>query len=393
MVRTGLESIKGNLPDYLRGARVGLVCHAASVDNKLDHAIDIFKKLELSLTAIFGPQHGLFGQTQDNMIEWNGDENGVVHSSIPVYSLYGQNRRPTAEMLDNVDVIVIDLQDVGARPYTYIWTIKECMAAAVAYDKRVVVLDRPNPVGFLGIDGAVLKEGYFSFVGGAHIPLAHGMTMGEMARFVQRAYFSELDLQVVAMEGWDRSMDFYKTGLPWVLPSPNMPSERTAIVYPGMVLFETVNVSEGRGTTTPFEMFGAPWIDVELFEKSMKKHGLDGYVLRRHDFIPTFNKFHGDYCHGFQIHPVDLGLFRPVALPVALMQACYESSGGAFSFTNPPYEYEFEIPPVDIVSGDETLRSWVVSGEPIAALTETWEREYLGFREAFEQIKMYRGDL
>lgn len=393
MVLTGLESIKKGLPEYLKGARVGLVCHAASIDNNYNHAIDIFRKLNLKLVAIFGPQHGLYGQTQDNMIEWNGDEEATTGSSIPLYSLYGQNRRPTAAMLENVDIIVVDLQDVGARPYTYIWTIKECLHAAQEFQKEVVVLDRPNPVSFLGLDGAVLKDGFFSFVGGANIPLAHGMTMGEMALFVQREYFRNAVLHVVKMEGWDRSMSFPETGLPWVLPSPNMPTERTAIVYPGMVLFETVNVSEGRGTTTPFEVFGAPWIDVELFEKSLQKHQLDGFVLRRHDFIPTFNKFHSEYCRGFQIHPTNLTSFKPVALPVALMQACYESGGGAFAFTNPPYEYEFEIPPVDIVSGDASLRSWVTSGEPVAALEEVWYDEYKSFRETFNTITLYRGEL
>lgn len=389
MVNTGLDIIAKELPAILKGKRVGLVCHAASVTKKIQHAIELFSQLDLSLTAVFGPQHGLYGQTQDNMIEWNGDEKGDETQSVPLYSLYGENRRPTPEMLANVDVIVIDLQDVGARPYTYIWTIKECMAAAVELNKSVVVLDRPNPVGFLGLDGAVLKDGFFSFVGGAHIPLAHGMTMGEMALFVQKEYCPVVDLHVVEMQGWDRSMTFEQTKLPWVIPSPNMPTERTTIVYPGMVLFETVNVSEGRGTTTPFEMFGAPWIDIQKFEDSMKKHNLEGFLLRRHDFIPTFNKFHGDYCHGFQIHPTDVTRFKPVALPVALMQACYESSDGAFSFTNPPYEYEFEIPPVDIVSGDATLREWVSSGESVSALQEVWAKEHAPFMEKFNTIRLY----
>lgn len=389
MVITGLESISKNLPSYLQKKSVGLVCHAASVNSVYQHAVEVVGNLNLSLAAVFGPQHGLYGQTQDNMIEWNGDEATGAVASVPLYSLYGENRRPTPEMLENIDVIVIDLQDVGARPYTYIWTIKECMHAAQDQGKSVVVLDRPNPVSFLGIDGAVLKDGFFSFVGGAHIPLAHAMTMGEMATWIQKCYFPSVELHVVKMEGWSRSMTFEETGLPWVIPSPNMPTERTAVVYPGMVLFETVNVSEGRGTTTPFEMFGAPWIDVSKFDKSMSKHALEGFLLRRHDFIPTFNKFHGEYCHGFQIHPTEMSKFKPVALAAALMQASYESSDGAFAFTNPPYEYEFEIPPVDIVSGDATLRDWVTSGETVQALQEVWQKEWQVFVDDFKQVKMY----
>lgn len=389
MVITGLSKFIKTPPAKLIGKKVGLVCHAASVMSDFTHSIEAISSTSVIIGAIFGPQHGLFGQTQDNMIEWDGSEKESNSNSVPLYSLYGENRKPTPAMMQNLDAIVIDLQDVGARPYTYIWTLKHCMEACIESNIPLYVLDRPNPVAHLGVDGAILASDHFTFVGGAEIPLAHSMTMGEMALWIKKVYYPNAELEILGMDGWSRDMSYRDTKLPWVLPSPNMPTIETAIVYPGMVLFETVNVSEGRGSVIPFELFGAPFIDKTLFRDSMKKHTLDGLILREHDFIPTFNKHSDSYCSGFQIHITDMNTFKPVKMASALMQASYDSSNGAFSFTEPPYEYEFDKPPVDIVSGDSSLREWVTSGESIGELEKVWQKKYGEFNEIFESVKLY----
>jgi uncharacterized protein YbbC (DUF1343 family) len=388
MVITGLEKIKKSFPKELTGKNVGVVCHAASIDSEYNHILSLFKSFPANLKAIFGPQHGLFGQTQDNMIEWDGDEKEEGSSEIPVYSLYGETRKPTTEMIDGLDALIIDLQDVGARPYTYIWTIKHALEAAIENDISIWVLDRPNPVGGLGVDGGVLKSDHFTFVGGANIPLCHGMTMGEMALFVQKQYFPEAKLNVVWMENYKSNSFFDETGLPWVLPSPNMPTLDTAIVYPGMVLFETINVSEGRGSVIPFELFGAPFINKQEFLAEMKKHNLEGFVLREHDFIPTFNKFSGENCAGFQIHITDRKKLKPVALATAIMKSINDSSTG-FKFTDGPYEYEYDKLPIDIVSGDAQLRNWVESGGTVSELQEIWIKEQEQFFKEFLEVKHY----
>ena len=253
MVTTGLEILAGDLPHSLKGKRVSVLCHAPSITRDFTHITDILSEIkDIRLSAIFGPQHGIFGQTQDNMIEWEG----AMHPKygIPVFSLYGQHRKPTPEMLDKTDALLIDLQDIGARLYTYIWTVKLCMEACAEQNIPDWVLDRPNPIGKLSADGPVLKEEYFTFVGGASIPLCHRMTIGEMALWIRDKYHPGCELNVIWMKGWHRSSLYSETGLPWVLPSPNMPSLQTALVYPGTVLAEALNLSEGRGTTIPFEL-------------------------------------------------------------------------------------------------------------------------------------------
>jgi uncharacterized protein YbbC (DUF1343 family) len=291
-------------------------------------------------------------------------------------------------MLNGLDALVIDLQDVGARPYTYIWTIKHALEAAVENDIEIWVLDRPNPVGGLGVDGGVLKPDHFTFVGGAEIPLCHGMTMGEMALFVKNNYFPTAKLNVLWMDNYKSDSFFDETGLPWVIPSPNMPTLDTAIVYPGMVIFETVNVSEGRGSVIPFELFGAPFINKVEFLKELKRHNLEGFILREHDFIPTFNKFTKENCAGFQIHVTDRKKLKPVAMAAAILQAIYKTST-QFNYTDGPYEYEYEKLPIDIVSGDTTLRKWIESNGSIDDLLNIWKSEQVGFTKEFEKVKHY----
>jgi uncharacterized protein YbbC (DUF1343 family) len=242
MVRTGLDIISTNFPEKLKGKRIGVLCHASSISRDFRHITEIIAEChDTYLSAIFGPQHGTFGQTQDNMIEWEGYIDPVFN--VPVYSLYGNTRKPDRQMLKNIDVLLIDLQDVGARLYTYIWTIKLCIEACSEAGIPIWILDRPNPIGKLSFDGPVLKKEFFTFVGGASVPLCHRMTIGEMALWVKEEYYPGCELNVVWMDGWRRSSLFNETGLPWVLPSPNMPSLQTAIVYPGTVLIEALNLS------------------------------------------------------------------------------------------------------------------------------------------------------
>jgi uncharacterized protein YbbC (DUF1343 family) len=387
MVKTGLQSLLKNFPTKLKNKKVGLVCHAASIASDYTHCVDVFLKLPCVLSAIFGPQHGLFGQTQDNMVEWEGYPHPTL--KIPVYSLYGKNRKPAKNMLKNLDALVIDLQDVGARPYTYIWTIKLCMEACMEIGLPVWVLDRPNPIGAVGFDGPMLLPDYFSFVGGAPIPLCHRLTMGEMALLLKDLYFQDLDFHVVWMSDWKRNSLFSETGLSWVLPSPNMPTLDTAIVYPGMVLLEATNLSEGRGTTRPFEIMGAPFVKMGEVLDTLNKMRLPGCVFREHGFIPTFQKWQGRYCCGLQVHVTDPRAYRPALVTIALVHAIIKSSGGEFQFKQPPYEYEVIKMPFDILAGSSDLRQVLEQKTSIAGLAAMWESDRAAFKTLFKEIAHY----
>ncbi len=388
MTRFGLDNLLSDFPESLRGKRLGVVCHAASITSNFTHIIDaLAQSPHCKLAAIFGPQHGLFGQTQDNMIEWEG----AVHPelNIPVYSLYGQLRKPSESMLEGLDALVFDVQDVGARPYTYAWTLKLCMEACAQKGIPVWVLDRPNPIGCVGIDGPMLSEQFFSFVGGARIPLCHRMTMGEMALLMQILYVPDVDLQVVWMEDWWRNSLWSDTGLPWVLPSPNMPTLDTAIVYPGQVLLEATNLSEGRGTTRPFELFGAPFMQMKGIRSFLEKENLPGCLFRDHGFIPTFQKWQGKFCGGMQIHVSDPRSFRPVQVTAALLSAFLRTSPDYFKFKDPPYEYEYEKMPFDILAGDSSLREALINAVPVNEIRSQWEKEYSSWLELFKTVSHY----
>ena len=389
MVTTGLEILAGDLPHSLKGKRVSVLCHAPSIARDFTHITDILSEIkDVRLSAIFGPQHGIFGQTQDNMIEWEG----AMHPKygIPVFSLYGQHRKPTPEMLDKTDALLIDLQDIGARLYTYIWTVKLCMEACAEQNIPDWVLDRPNPIGKLSADGPVLKEEYFTFVGGASIPLCHRMTIGEMALWIRDKYHPGCELNVIWMKGWHRSSLYSETGLPWVLPSPNMPSLQTALVYPGTVLAEALNLSEGRGTTIPFELIGAPFIDVYKLKDNLDKRKIEGCAFRIHNFIPTFNKYKDEYCNGIQIHVTDPLKYRPVGVALELFDAIIETSAhDAFQFIPPPYEYETRLMPFDILSGDSVMRQTLCKRLPLKDEKERWLSEIEVFLAEFSQMSVY----
>jgi uncharacterized protein YbbC (DUF1343 family) len=385
----GIDRFFSSLPAAIRGRRIGVLCHAASIDSHWRHLIDLTAAhAGLHLGAVFGPQHGLYGVTQANMIEWEG---GMLHPryQVPLYSLYGRTRTPTKEMLAGLEGLLIDLFDVGARPYTYIWTMKNCLQACEAAGVPVWVLDRPNPISALDWDGPLCLPSHFSFVGGAQIPLCHRLTIGEVALALQHAFFPSLQLHLVQMQGWYRDSLYSAYGLPWVLPSPNMPTLDTALVYPGMVLCEATNVSEGRGTTRPFELVGAPFVSCdELLAHPAVAH-LQGCVLREHHFTPVFDKFRNTYCHGIQIHVTEPRAFHPVYTAAAILTALWDSAGPHMALASPPYEYEYEKMPMDILAGGGQLRGHIVSGRLPRDIRDQWHAAYGPFMQLFKDIACY----
>src|SRR5437773_2169317 len=347
----------------LTGQRVGLVCNPASVDQHLGHIVDrVARQAGARLAAIFGPQHGFRSDVQDNMIETAHTEDAVRR--VPIYSLYSETREPTAAMLRDVDLLVIDLQDVGVRIYTYIYTMANCLKAAARHGIKAIVCDRPNPIGGIQVEGPVLVKGHESFVGMYSIPMRHGMTVAELARLFNDHFGIGADLEVVAMEGWRRDMYFDETGRTWIMSSPNIPTFETTLVYPGAVLFEGTNISEGRGTTRPFELVGAPWTIAERFAETMNRCDLPGVVFRPVVFEPTFHKHARQACGGCQIHVLDRRAFRPVLTAVALTAACRAALGERFAWRDPPYEYEREKLPFDILAGSSDTREQIGRGVP-----------------------------
>jgi uncharacterized protein YbbC (DUF1343 family) len=389
-------------PASLQGVRLGAVVHPASVLPDLTHLADHLRAPgnPWTLAALFGPQHGILGHTQDNMIEWEGDPD--PRWGVPMHSLYGVVRKPTPAHLDGLDALLVDLQDVGARYYTFIWTLLLCMEAAWEKGIAVVVPDRPNPLGGALVEGPTLEDGFQSFVGLHTVPVRHGLTNGEMARLLVAEKFPGLELHVLPMEGWTREMLWEDTGLPWVMPSPNMPTPDTARVYPGMCLLEACTPSEGRGTTRPFEIFGAPWIEASRLRADLDSLHLPGVRFRELGFQPTFHKGVGRLCGGVQIHVTDPVNFRPVLTGFAALWALRrqgrsdepfpidplhpENLPDTFAWKAPPYEYETVKLPIDILAGHSRWREMLEAGASPWDLAQAWgpsETEWLERRKPF----------
>jgi uncharacterized protein YbbC (DUF1343 family) len=372
----------------IAGQRVGLVCNPASIDARFRHAVDrLAAASDWTLGAIFGPQHGFRSDLQENMIE--SPHAADDKRRVPIYSLYSETREPTREMVADLDVLVIDLQDVGTRIYTYIYTMANCLRAARRHGIRVVVCDRPNPIGGDQIEGATLDPAYASFVGQFPIPMRHGMTIGELARLFNDHFGLAAAVDVVPMEGWQRSMYFDDTGLAWVLPSPNIPTLDTAIVYPGAVLFEGTTISEGRGTTRPFELIGAPWIDGERLADEMNAKRLPGAQFRPIVFEPTFHKHAKETCGGCQVHVTDRRSFAPVRAGVELIAALRRQAPDRFAWRNPPYEYEHDKWPIDILYGSDRLRTTIDAGGDPGVLAAEWRRDEDAFRALRQPFLLY----
>jgi uncharacterized protein YbbC (DUF1343 family) len=387
-MRVGLGSERLLESGMLAGRRVGLVCNPASIDGEFRHVADrLAADTKVQLAALFGPQHGFRSDVQENMIETGHGRDEIRR--VPVYSLYSETREPTADMLRDTDILVVDLQDVGTRIYTYIYTMANCLIAARRHGVKVVVCDRPNPIGGVAVEGPMLEPGFQSFVGLYPIPMRHGMTIGELARLFNEHFGIGADLEVVPMDGWHRWMYADQTGLPWVLPSPNIPTLDSAVVYPGTVLFEGTNISEGRGTTRPFELVGAPWIVAERFADAMNRLQLPGVHVRPAVFEPTFHKHARTGCGGGQIHVLDRQLFRAVETGVALIAAFLASDKSRFEWRQPPYEYEQEKPPIDILAGSAALRVQIEAGISAREIAGSWETAVEPFLRLRERFLLY----
>jgi uncharacterized protein YbbC (DUF1343 family) len=387
-VQTGLEQFVTSPPKWITNCRLGLLCNPASIDRHYRHArMLIDNVLPGRLAALYAPQHGFMCEKQDNMIESEDMLDPVLKK--PVFSLYGKTRKPTREMFDPIDALIVDLQDVGTRVYTFIYTMSYCLEAAKRWNKKVLVLDRPNPIGGLAVEGNVLSSPCASFVGRYPMPMRHGLTIGELALLFNRQYGIDCDLTVLPMVGWHRSMFFMDTGLPWVAPSPNLPTPVSAMVYPGQVLWEGTNISEGRGTTQPFEIFGAPFLDPAKIIARSGGRCMDGIALRELAFQPTSNKWKNQLCPGFQIHITNPFLYQPYLSTLKLLQAVIFCHPDQFAWKRPPYEYEFEKQPIDLIIGNRDIRERLERLEDTAKIAALWQEELEAFKTVSRRLHLY----
>jgi uncharacterized protein YbbC (DUF1343 family) len=368
-------------------ARLGLVANPASVTSDLVHASAALGEVDgAELLALFGPEHGIAADAQD-LVEVGFARDPAT--GLPAFSLYGKTRVPTARMLVGLDAIVVDLQDVGSRYYTYIYTMLHVLEACAREHKRVVVLDRPNPLGGEVVDGNVLDPEYHSFVGMHPLAVRHGMTIGELAMMFREELDLDVDLRVVRMRGWRRSMHFEDTGLPWVLPSPNMPTTDTAFVYPGGCLVEGTNLSEGRGTTRPFELVGAPWLNGHTLARALEKERLEGVAFRPAAFTPTFQKHADHVCRGVQVHVLDRERFPAFLTYLLLIHHARQQNPRRFAWREPPYEYEYVKPPIDILCGTDRIRDTIDAGLSPRRLARGWTRERTAFESRRRRHLLY----
>lgn len=388
--RTGLDRLLTDraLQQQCKG-RIAYLCHNASADSRCREGLSCLSALfGKRLKAIFSPQHGLFSEAQDNMIETAHFAH--PYFKIPVYSLYSETRSPTPAMLEGIDRVIIDLQDIGCRAYTFVYSMTLMLEACARQGIEVVVLDRPNPLNGTTVEGNLLDLSFKSFIGLHPLPMRHGLTIGEVARMAVSFWGIPCALNVIAMEGWQRAMYFGETRLPWISPSPNMPHPKTAQVFPATVLLEGTNFSEGRGTTRPFELFGHPDLQphrlLAHLEKTFRKHGLTGFVLRPVYFQPTFDKHSSKTCGGFQLHITDRRLFRPWAAGHLLLRELYHAPGGLLEWRQPPFEYEEILLPIDLLNGTDRLRHWVEETNGDWATLQSIEKDglevFLAQREA-----------
>jgi uncharacterized protein YbbC (DUF1343 family) len=372
----------------LRGKRVGIVANPASIDQSFVHVVDRIAQAQgVTLGAIFGPQHGFNSDLQENMIETPHAESEAYR--VKVFSLYSETREPTPAMLDGLDVLVVDLQDVGTRIYTFIYTMAYCLTGAARVGLPVIVCDRPNPIGGVAVEGPMLEPGFESFVGLYPIPMRHGLTIGELARLFNDAFGLGADLTVIPMEGWRREAFFDDTGVPWVIPSPNMPTLDTAIVYPGQVLFEGTLLSEARGTTRPFELCGAPGLDPLALARLLNGYRLPGVVFRPVTFEPTFHKHAKTPCHGVQIHVTDRRTFEPVLATTAVLHEMRQMNPAGFAWRPPPYEYEHRLLPIDILAGNAHYREDIERGTDPRQMAESWKPAVAEFERLRQEYRLY----
>ncbi|OGK79196.1 MAG: hypothetical protein A2X52_00970 [Candidatus Rokubacteria bacterium GWC2_70_16] len=386
-VLAGLDVLRRRFPALLRGRRVGLLCHQASVTRGLECAADVIGGLRgVRLRALFAPEHGVTGAAQDHAPV--GAER-LGPRGIAVHSLYGRRLAPEPRMLAGLDALVVDLQDVGARYYTFVWTMALAMRACGEAGVPVIVLDRPNPLGGERLEGNLPDPRFASFVGLYPLPARHGMTIAELAAYLNETHALGCDLTVVPMQGWRRAMLWEATGLPWVMPSPNMPTPATACVYPGGCLIEGTNLSEGRGTTRPFELAGAPFLDGARLALALARRGLPGVGFRAAAFEPAFHKWRGRRCGGVQVHITDPERFRPFATYLALIVEARRQAPRRFRWRQPPYEFERRRLPFDLLCGGDGIRRAIERGVPLRRLEASWRQDLARFARARRPYLLY----
>lgn len=356
-IETGLERFLQKDFNRFKKLRLGLLCNQASVDKNLKHASELLtqKSLKLKITCFIGPQHGIRGEKQDNMVE--SDDFIDAKTKLPVYSLYGASRKPTPQILKDIDAFVIDLQDIGCRIYTFMYTMLYCLEAAKAHGKKVIILDRPNPIGGTQVEGNTLDMRFSSFVGLFPMPTRHGMTMGELAQMFNEQLNINCDLEIIPLKGWKRTFYSETWGRQWVPPSPNIPVAASAETFPGTVHFEGTNISEGRGTTMPFLYLGAPYVNSDLIAEKMNKLKLPGVYFRAIYFQPTFHKGKDQVCGGVHFHVLDRKKFNSFEAGIYLLSIISQNHPESFNWKQPPYEYEEEKMPIDLIAGTDELRS------------------------------------
>jgi uncharacterized protein YbbC (DUF1343 family) len=387
-VQFGCEVLFEEMPPWISSHRLGLLANQASVDRAFTHTSTLISRHGGNLTCLFSPQHGFFAEKQANMQESADDWDPSLR--IPIFSLYGAVREPSREMLEKIDILLVDVQDVGTRVYTYGTTMGLCMEAAARNGVRVVVLDRPNPISGAQIEGNVLCRDHRSFVGRYPLPMRHGLTMGELANYIVDRGHVDCDLEVIPLRGWRREDYFSDINRPWIFPSPNIPTWETALLYPGMVLFEGTNISEGRGTALPFQIFGAPFINTRKLLEYLERADLEGVTFRPVCFEPVFDKWAGQACYGFQIHVTNRKTFRPYRVGLTLLQALFRTHKDAFAWLPPPYEYEWNKPPIDILLGDGTLRQSLENGQDVTTMEISWQKELKNYKEGLSNCLLYQ---
>lgn len=377
-VRLGIDNIDSQL-GFFSGKRVGLITNATGMNSRFESTVDVLKA-KTNLTALYSPEHGIRGAVPA------GDTVGGMtdkKTGLPVYSLYGSTKKPTPDMLKDVDILAFDIQDVGSRPYTYIYTMAYAMQAAKETGKQFVVFDRPNPIGGIEVEGGLVRPEFTSFVGLYPIPYRHGLTVGELARLFNQKFGIGCDLTVIPMTGWKRSMYFADTGLPWVMTSPNIPTPETALVYPATGLFGSTNVSEGVGTTRPFDFTGAAWLDGDVLAKAMNDLALPGVFFRPASFMPQFGKYKGQTCKGVQLHITDPKAFKPLKTGLMLLSVIQQQGGDQFGFAYSDGQAEM----FDLIVGDNVLRLGRYSTEELLAM---WEQEAKDFKEMSKEFYLYQ---
>jgi uncharacterized protein YbbC (DUF1343 family) len=339
------------------------------------------------LTALFGPQHGIRGNVQDNMVETPHDYDKITN--LPIYSLYSETRQPTEGMFSTVDALVLDLQDVGCRVYTFIYTMANAMKSCAQFGKKMFVLDRPNPIGGLAVEGNLLELGHESFVGQYPIPMRHGLTVGELAALFNQEFGIGCELEIITMDNWERQDFFDETDAPWVMPSPNMPTVETAIVFPATVFFEGTQVSEGRGTTRPFEIVGAPYIDFNEYAEALASLNLPGVIFRPLNFLPTFQKHAGENCGGVFLHITDREQFEPVITGIGMIKTAMNLYADNFEWKNPPYEYVFDRNPFDVIAGTSKIRKMLEEKKELGDVKLSWQTDVEQFNQTREKYFLY----